>query len=76
MSKEQPAKLKNARLGRRTYKGAYIVAYTMKRKNAKRHILERFDDVELAISRKRVLNNISNGKVEYHVYNGVWEVIE
>ena len=76
MSDNQPRQLKKAPLGKRCYKGNYIVTYKLRRKNAKRHILYRFDSLDQARSYKRSLEVNASNVANYHIYNGVWEVIE
>ena len=50
----------------------YILAATAKRKNAKRHITGRFDDLESA---RRTGKNM-NDSYNVEIYNGKWELIE
>lgn len=77
MSGNQPRQLKKAPLGKRCYKGNYIVTYKLRRKNAKRHILARFDNLDQARAYKRRMElNVVRDVANYHIYNGVWEVIE
>lgn len=76
MNKNQPRQLKKAPLGKRCYKGNYIVTYKLRRKNAKRHILARFDDLDQAKAYKRRMELNAKDVADYHIYNGVWEVIE
>ena len=68
-----PAKTKP---GRRSLRGKFIVAYTLRRKNAKRHILARYDTIEEALDVLEYSREVDQGRAEFHIYNGVWEVIK
>lgn len=64
-----------ARLGKRRYRGAYILAYTNKRKNGKRHVMGRYDDLKEAEYWLMRLNT-SPDKKQFNIYNSVWEKIK
>lgn len=56
-------------------KGAYILAYKGHKKNAKRHIYDRYDELYVARSQLAKLK-ASKPKWTIHIYNYCWEVIE
>lgn len=61
---------------RQRAKGAYILAYRCRRKNAKRHIIDRYDDLDEC---KRKFANFKAMKGKHwdiHIYNYIWELIE
>lgn len=62
------------RTKKNTQKGVYILAYTGSRKNSKRHIISRFNELKSAIYYQEVYQN-SHPKWTVHVYNYCWEVI-
>ena len=68
-----PAKTKP---GRRSLRGKYILGYTLRRKGAKRHILARYDTLDEAMDALDYSREFDGGKAEFHIYNGMWEVIE
>ena len=68
-----PAKTK---AGRRSLRGKFIIAYTLRRKNAKRHIFARYDTLDEALDVLVYLRDFERGRAEFHIYNGVWEVIK
>lgn len=68
-----PAKTKP---GRRLLRGKYILGYTLRRKGARRHILARYDSLDKALGALKAYQEINGYKAEYHIYNGMWEVIE
>ena len=63
------------RLGKRSMRGSYIVAYKLRRRNAKRHIVKRFPDIEEA---KKIMVHMKTARpdMDVHIYNSQWEVIE
>lgn len=61
-----------AKLGKRRYKGAYILAYTNKRKNGKRHVVARYNDLHEALFWLKRLDT-NPDKKKYDIYNTVWE---
>ena len=64
-----------SKLGRRKEKGKYILGYKARRKDAKRHIIGRYDELEHAKNAKLFYEGLNN-KYHYHIYNSQWEVIE
>ena len=64
-----------AKLGKRKEKGKYILGYIARRKDAKRHIIARYDELEHAKNAKLFYEG-QNNNYQYHIYNSQWEVIE
>lgn len=62
------------KIRRQRDRGAYIVAYKGRRKDAKRHILVRMDDEKNAIECCEH-HRRAHPKWTVHVYNYCWEVI-
>lgn len=62
------------RTRKKCQKGSYILAYTGHRKNAKRHIIERYKDLKTAIYYCETYRR-NKPKWTVHVYNYCWEVI-
>lgn len=60
---------------KRPMHGHYIVAYSGKRKDAKRHIWGRYEEEKTA---RMVLIRVRNAHPKWttHLYNSVWEVLE
>lgn len=52
----------------------YILTTTAKRKNAKRHICDRSNDIEKL--RKLGQNNINKDRYVVEIYTGKWELVE
>lgn len=52
----------------------YILATTAKRKNAKRHIAGKSDDLEHL--RYLAQNNINKDRYVVEIYTGKWELVE
>ena len=57
-----------------TRRGSYIIAYKGRRRDAKRHILERLDDERGAVQCCEHYRR-AHPKWTVHVYNYCWEVI-
>ena len=51
----------------------YILTNTARRKNAKRHICGRYNDLESA---RKMAQNINEKLYVIQIYNGKWELIE
>ena len=51
----------------------YYVTTTARRKNAKRHIADKVNDLETA---RKTMDRINNKLYIIEVYNGKWELIE
>ena len=65
------------RIGKRALKGCYIVAYTNKRKNGKRHVLARYNDLEAAeVHYRQVLKSPLAKHATINIYTSIWEVIK
>ena len=52
----------------------YILTVTAKRKNAKRHIVERNSNIEHL--RKLAVNNLNKDRYIVEIYNSKWELLE
>lgn len=51
----------------------YYLTITAKRKNAKRHISSKGNDIERL---RRLANNINKDYYVVEIYNGKWELVE
>lgn len=56
-------------------KGIYILAYKGSRRDAKRHIITRSDDLDY-LKAKLIELRATKPKWTIHIYNGAWEVID
>ena len=51
----------------------YILAFTAKRKNARRHIEEKSNNLDAL---RAIANNINKDRYVVEIYNGKWELVE